>query len=136
MSNLPGFSANHTLQFTRVKSFVDLDAAIASTKGKVVMLDFYADWCKSCKEMEKLTFSDVKVKAALANTDLLQADVTENNDIDQALLKRFGLFGTPGIIFFNNTGTEIKIRVIGYKNLDDFAAILNQIKLGNKTHVI
>ena len=54
------------------------------------MLDFYADWCTSCKEMEKLTFSDVRVKAALANMVLLQADVTENNDNDQALLKRFG----------------------------------------------
>ena len=95
------------------------------------MLDFYADWCTSCKEMEKLTFSDVKVKVALANTVLLQADVTENNDNDQALLKRFGLFGPPGIIFFDSTGAEFKTRVIGYKNVGDFTAILNQIKLGN-----
>ena len=131
VNNLLGFSTKHTLPFTRVKSIADLDLAIKNANGKTVMLDFYADWCTSCKEMEKLTFSDVKVKAALANTVLLQADVTENNDNDQALLKRFGLFGPPGIIFFDNTGAEIKTRVIGYKNVGDFTAILNQIKLGN-----
>lgn len=129
VNNLLGFSTKHTLPFTRVKSIAELDAAIASANGKTVMLDFYADWCTSCKEMEKLTFSNVKVKAALANTVLLQADVTENNDNDQALLKRFGLFGPPGIIFFDNTGAEIKTRIIGYKNVGDFTAILNQIKL-------
>ena len=131
VNNLLGFSTKHTLPFTRVKSITDLDLAIKNANGKTVMLDFYADWCTSCKEMEKLTFSDVKVKAALANTVLLQADVTENNDNDQALLKRFGLFGPPGIIFFDNTGAEIKTRVIGYKNVGDFTAILNQIQLGN-----
>ena len=125
VNHLLGFSTKHTLPFTRVKSITDLDLAIKNANGKTVMLDFYADWCTSCKEMEKLTFSDVKVKAALANTVLLQADVTENNDNDQALLKRFGLFGPPGIIFFDNTGAEIKTRVIGYKNVGDFTAILN-----------
>ncbi len=128
VNNLLGFSTKHTLPFTRVKSAADLDAAIDSANGKTVMLDFYADWCTSCKEMEKLTFSDAKIKAALANTVLLQADVTANNDDDQALLKRFGLFGPPGIIFFDKTGAEVKTRVIGYKNVDDFAAILNQLK--------
>ena len=128
VNNLLGLSAKHTLPFTRVKSVAELDAAIAVANGKTVMLDFYADWCTSCKEMEKLTFSDEKVKAALANTVLLQADVTENNNDDQALLKRFGLFGPPGIIFFDKTGAEVKTRVIGYKNVDDFAAILYQLK--------
>ena len=128
VNNLLGFSTKHTLPFTRIKSVAELDAAIKNANGKTVMLDFYADWCTSCKEMEKFTFSDVKVKVALANTVLLQADVTENNDNDQALLKRFGLFGPPGIIFFDNTGAEIKTRVIGYKNVDDFTAILNQLK--------
>ena len=128
VNNLLGLSAKHTLPFTRVKSVAELDAAIAAANGKTVMLDFYADWCTSCKEMEKLTFSDEKVKAALANTVLLQADVTENNNDDQALLKRFGLFGPPGIIFFDKTGAEVKTRVIGYKNVDDFAAILYQLK--------
>jgi thioredoxin:protein disulfide reductase len=127
VNNMLGLSAKHSLPFTRVKSLTELDAAINAANGKMVMLDFYADWCTSCKEMEKLTFSDNKIKAALANTVLLQADVTANNDDDQALLKRFGLFGPPGIIFFDKTGAEIKTRVIGYKNVDDFAKILNQI---------
>ena len=128
VNNLLGISTKHTLPFTHVKSVVELDTAIKNAYGKTVMLDFYADWCTSCKEMEKLTFSDKKVKVALANTVLLQADVTANNDDDQALLKRFGLFGPPGIIFFDKTGAELKTRVIGYKNVDDFAAILNQLK--------
>ena len=128
VNNLLGLSAKNTLSFTRVKSVAELDAAIKNANGKTVMLDFYADWCTSCKEMEKLTFSDEKVKAALANTVLLQADVTANNDDDQALLKRFGLFGPPGIIFFDKTSNEIKTRVIGYKNADDFVAILNKIE--------
>ena len=127
VNNLLGLSAKHTLPFTRVKSVADLDAAIAAANGKTVMLDFYADWCTSCKEMEKLTFSDAKVKAALANTVLLQADVSENNNDDQALLKRFGLFGPPGIIFFDKTGAEQKTRVIGYKNVADFSGILNKV---------
>jgi thioredoxin:protein disulfide reductase len=122
-----GLNGEHTLPFTRVKSVAELDAAIKAANGKTVMLDFYADWCTSCKEMEKLTFSDDKVKAALSNTLLLQADVTENNDDDKALLKRFNLFGPPGIIFFDKTGAEQKTRVIGYKNADDFSAVLNQV---------
>jgi thiol:disulfide interchange protein DsbD len=77
--------------------------------------------------MEKITFSDDRVKAALANTILLQADVTENNDDDQALLKRFNLFGPPGIIFYNKAGQEIKPKVIGYKNAEEFTRILEQV---------
>ena len=127
VNNLLGLSAKHTLPFSRVKSVAELDTAVKAANGKTVMLDFYADWCTSCKEMEKLTFSDEKVKTALANTVLLQADVTENNNNDQALLKRFGLFGPPGIIFFDQSGHEQKTRVIGYKNADDFVVILDKI---------
>ena len=122
-----GLEAASHLPFHRVKSVAELDAAIKNANGKTVMLDFYADWCTSCKEMEKLTFSDEKVRSALKNTVLLQADVTANNDDDQALLKRFGLFGPPGIIFFDKTGAEQKTRVIGYKNAEDFTQILNQV---------
>ena len=122
-----GLEAASHLPFSRVKSVAELDAAIAKNNGKTVMLDFYADWCTSCKEMEKYTFSDEKVITALKNVVLLQADVTENNDNDQALLKRFGLFGPPGIIFFDKSGAEIKTRVIGYKNAEDFTNILNQV---------
>ena len=127
VKSMLGLNSEHNLPFTRVKSIAQLDAAIASANGKTVMLDFYADWCTSCKEMGKLTFSDAKVKAGLANIVLLQADVTENNENDQALLKRFGLFGPPGIIFFDKTGAELKTRVIGYKNAEDFMQVLNLV---------
>ncbi len=126
-----GLEATSHLPFQRVKSVAELDAAIQNGinngTGKTVMLDFYADWCTSCKEMEKFTFSDKQVQTALNNVVLLQADVTENNADDQALLKRFNLFGPPGIIFFDAAGNEIKTRVIGYKNAEDFTKILNQV---------
>ena len=127
VNNALGLQATSHLPFQRVKSVAELDAAIKNANGKTVMLDFYADWCTSCKEMEKYTFSDEKVKTALKNTVLLQADVTANNADDQALLKRFGLFGPPGIIFFDQSGVEQKTRVIGYKNADDFMQTLNQV---------
>ncbi len=127
VNNMLGLQATSHLPFQRVKSVTELDAAIANAKGKTVMLDFYADWCTSCKEMEKLTFSDEKVINALKDTILLQADVTANNDDDQALLKRFNLFGPPGIIFFDKTGNEIKTRVIGYKNAEGFTQLLNKV---------
>ena len=88
-------------RFIRVKSVAELDAALAQTNGKAAMLDFYADWCVSCKEMEHLTFSDPRVRRASADMVLLQADVTANNADDKAMLKRFNLFGPPGIIFFD-----------------------------------
>jgi len=127
VSQLFGGSTEHNLPFTRIKSLAELDAAIAAANGKIVMLDFYADWCVACKEMEKFTFSDSNIQAALKNTVLLQADVTENNEDDQALLKRFGLFGPPGIIFFDASGNEIKPKVIGYKNVAQFTQILNKV---------
>ena len=85
-----------------------------------MLLDFYADWCVSCKEMEKLTFPDTKVRAQLADVVLLQADVTANNADDRALLKRFGLFGPPGIILFGKDGQERPVRVIGYQSASRF----------------
>lgn len=127
LEKLVGINAGHTLPFKPVKSVADLDAAIKAADGKFVMLDFYADWCTSCKEMEKLTFSDSKVKAALQDTVLLQADVTENNDNDQALLKRFGLFGPPGIIFFDKNGAEIRgLRTVGFQDAARFNATLSK----------
>lgn len=127
INQLIGNSTEHHLPFTRIKNITELDAAIQSANGKIVMLDFYADWCVSCKEMERFTFSDDKIKAALKDVVLLQADVTENNADDQALLKRFGLFGPPGIIFFDAAGNEIKPKIIGYKNANDFLKILNHV---------
>jgi thiol:disulfide interchange protein DsbD len=109
------------MDFVRIKSVAELDAAVAQAKGKTVLLDFYADWCVSCKEMEKLTFSDPRIQSQFANMLLLQADVTANNADDKALLKRFKLFGPPGIIFFDKQGREIQGgRVIGYQNTDKF----------------
>jgi thiol:disulfide interchange protein DsbD len=114
--------------FLRVKSVADLDAALARASGKMVMLDFYADWCVSCKEMEKLTFSDPRIRARLANMVLLQADVTANDAHDKAMLKRFKLFGPPGILFFDSRGQEMPNgRVIGYQNPDKFLRSLNRV---------
>ncbi len=106
---------NAHLSFERVKTVAELDAAIARSAGKPVMLDFYADWCVSCKEMEKITFADPRVQTALQGVVLLQADVTANSADDKALLKRFGLFGPPGILFFNRNGTESPFKVVGYQ---------------------
>jgi thiol:disulfide interchange protein DsbD len=119
----------HTTSFARIRSVKELDAFLAENPGKVVMLDFYADWCVSCKEMEKLTFIDPRVQAQFAGMVLLQADVTANNDDDRALLKRFGLFGPPGIIFFDPAGNEMAgRRVIGYHNAEKFLASLSAVK--------
>ena len=92
------------------------------------MLDFYADWCISCKEMEASTFTDEKVKNQLSKFILLQADVTENNADDQALLKRFNLIGPPAILFFAPDKTERKAsRVIGYQPSDIFLANISNL---------
>jgi len=115
------------LSFNRIKNLDELDAQIKAAKGKPVMLDFYADWCVSCKEFEQFTFSDPRVQAALKNTVLLQADVTQNTEDDKALLQRFNLFGPPGIIFFNDKAQEeTRLKVVGYKNAEEFLQTLNQ----------
>jgi thiol:disulfide interchange protein DsbD len=112
------------VDWTRVASFAELASALRAP-GKPVMLDFYADWCVSCKEMEAFTFSDPKVRAQLDRLLLLQVDVTANSAEHKALLKRFSLFGPPGIIFFDAQGREIKgLRVIGYQNAERFLKTL------------
>ncbi|GAA5175035.1 protein-disulfide reductase DsbD [Niveibacterium umoris] len=117
--------ASPKLVFEKVKTLQELDARLA--EGRPVMLDFYADWCVSCKEMERFSFSDARVVSALKDTLLLQADVTANSPADQALLKRFGLFGPPGIVFFDRNGQEIRsTRVVGYQKADDFLATLSR----------
>lgn len=119
-------AAGTHLQFTRVKSVAELDAAIARNAGKPVMLDFYADWCVSCKEMENITFADPRVQAALQGVVLLQADVTANSEDDKALLKRFGLFGPPGILFFDRNGKQNPFKVIGYEKPETFLESLKK----------
>jgi len=117
------------LEFQRIKTVDDLDREIATavSDGKTTMLDFYADWCVSCKEMEAYTFTDAGVQAALSNTVVLQADVTANDDADQALLKRFGVFGPPTIIFFGTDGQQRHgYEVVGYMKAKDFIEHLQQ----------
>lgn len=119
---------SHALPFERVSTVAQLDAALAQAgqKGQPVMLDFYADWCVSCKEYDSFTFSDATVKKRLSTVRLLQADVTKNNAEDKALLKRFALFGPPGIVFFDDKGTSsITHKVIGYQKTSDFLASLD-----------
>jgi thiol:disulfide interchange protein DsbD len=111
--------------WVRVASLAELEARL-SAPGRPVMLDFYADWCVSCKEMEKFTFSDPAVRAQMDRMLLLQADVTEGSEADRALLKRFSLFGPPGIVFFDAEGREIKgLRVIGYQSAERFSKTLS-----------
>ena len=116
------------LAFKRIRSVEELDRELKAS-GKPVMLDFYADWCVSCKEMEKFTFSDPKVQAGLADLTLLQVDVTANSADDRALMKRFGLFGPPGIVFFDKSGNEIKDnRVVGFMEAAPFMTHLERAK--------
>lgn len=119
-------SSQHGVSFERVRTVAELDARIAaaSRDGRAVMLDFYADWCISCKEMERFTFADPRVQQALSNVVLLQADVTANNADDKLLLKRFELFGPPGILFFGRDGNELPVRVIGFQSADKFVESL------------
>jgi len=110
--------------WVRVASSAELDQKLR-TAGRPAMLDFYADWCVSCKEMEKLTLTDERVRRELDNVLLLQADVTAANPADRELLKRFSLFGPPGIIFFDAEGREIPgLRVIGYQPPERFLRTL------------
>jgi thiol:disulfide interchange protein DsbD len=111
------------LAFKQIKGVDGLqrELQLASTQGKAVMLDFYADWCVSCKEMEKLTFSNPTVQNTLRDVVLLQADVTANDEADQALLKKFGLFGPPSILFFSPSGEELsQYRLVGFLEPERF----------------
>ena len=111
-------------KFAAVKTVDELDAALRAA-NRPVMLDFYADWCVSCKEMERYTYSDPTVQARLAQAVLLKADVTRNDAADRALLKRFGLFGPPGTIFFDAQGREVAgARAIGYQSTEHFLETL------------
>ncbi len=117
--------AQETTRFERVTSLAQLEQRLA-TATTPVMLDFYADWCVSCKEMERFTFSDPEVAALMGQFTLLQADVTANTAQDRELLKSFSLFGPPGIIFFNPDGEAVS-RVIGFTPADKFTASLRPL---------
>ncbi len=110
------------LPFRPIKGLAGLERALAEARGRPVMLDLYADWCVSCKEMERYTFTDPRVREALGGAVLLRADVTANDSEDQALLKRFGLIGPPAILFFGPDGKERRrYRVVGYMPAERFA---------------
>jgi thiol:disulfide interchange protein DsbD len=124
LSGGTGTEQSSHLAFRQIKGVDGLNAALAdaSAQGKTVMLDFYADWCISCKEMEALTFTDAGVQQALADTILLQADVTPNDEQDTALYKHFGIIGPPSIMFFDSGGNERRnYRVVGFMPADEFS---------------
>jgi thiol:disulfide interchange protein DsbD len=131
---IPRFASHHQeLPFHSIKSLGDLQREVASAKsaGHPVLLDFYADWCVSCKEMERYTFSDPAVQAALASVVLLRADVTQNDAADQTLLKYFGIIGPPTIAFFASDGTERRnFRVVGYMKAAEFGSVAHQALFG------
>lgn len=131
LSSSPGAistaDASGPVKFLRIKNLAELDALLAKA-DKPVMLDFYADWCVSCKEMESFTFTDPVVAKKMHQMLLLQADVTANDEADRALLKRFRLFGPPGIIFFQPGGAERRdIRVVGFQDAARFASTLERM---------
>jgi thiol:disulfide interchange protein DsbD len=117
------------LAFETIKSLDDLNkrVAAAAASGRPVMLDFYADWCTSCKEMERYTFSDRTVQAALSNAVLLHADVTANDPVDQELMHHFNILGPPTIAFYGPDGEERQnFRVVGYMKAADFASLVTR----------
>jgi thiol:disulfide interchange protein DsbD len=119
------------VEFQRIKSGDDLDRAVAlaATGGKGAMLDFYADWCVECKRMERNTFPDAGVQALLEPLQLLQTDVTANDDTDQELMRSFDIIGPPAILFFDRNGVEMKdYRLVGYFDPDEFTAHLRQVR--------
>ncbi|SMN00919.1 Cytochrome c-type biogenesis protein DsbD, protein-disulfide reductase [uncultured Candidatus Thioglobus sp.] len=134
LAPLSGYGANTQIEkvhvkFEKVKSIADLDQKLAQAQrnNQVVMLDFYADWCISCKEIERFVFSNVQVVDRMQNVIALQADVTKNDANDTALMKRFGLFGPPGILFFNNGIEKRAQRIIGEINARDFLKHLERV---------
>ena len=129
LAGLRGAAASEarSLPFARVASLAELDARIKAS-SQPVLLDFYADWCVSCKEMERETFADASVQRKLAGWTLLRADVTANSDDDKALLARFKLFGPPAIVFFDAQGREAdQLRVVGFQDVDTFLATLARV---------
>jgi thioredoxin:protein disulfide reductase len=127
LAPIPALASHHEeLTFRTIKSVSDLDREVSQAQAshRTVMLDFYADWCVSCKEMEKYTFTDPAVQATLKDVVLLRANVTANDTDDQALLKRFGIYGPPTIAFYGTDGHELApYRVVGFMKAPEFAAL-------------
>lgn len=136
LQNLMVASAHNAqpLPFKQVHSVQELQQMLNVAHGKPVMLDFYADWCVSCKEYEQFVFSDPQVQAALEGVVLLQADVTGNREEDAALLKHFELFGPPGIVFFNAQGQILQPIIKGYQDAPKFLDTVRALKLKEPSH--
>ena len=122
-------SVNTHKTFERITSIEELDAILAENKGKRVMVDFYADWCTACKELEEKTFSDETVKTAMDEYVLVQVDVTANDDAATAITKKYGIFGPPAILFFDEKGQKIEdAGIVGFKEPKEFLTHLGSIK--------
>jgi thiol:disulfide interchange protein DsbD len=118
-----------TKEFVTIRSIGELDAELARAKGQKVLLDFSAKWCTACKELDEITFADPAVKAQMQQFVLIRADVTANSDAEKALTKKFGLFGPPGIIFFDGSGKRMKgHEIVGYIAPDAFIAHMKKVE--------
>ncbi len=131
-----GIGAGETASFRPVKGpqGLDREIAAAASQGRPVMVDFYADWCIDCKRLERKTFSDPEVRRILADVVWLQVDVTDNDAQDRALLRRFGLFGPPAVLFFDRNGREMKeFRLIGFLGPEDFGRHVRKLRARMET---
>ncbi|MDQ3056582.1 MAG: thioredoxin family protein, partial [Pseudomonadota bacterium] len=122
LAGVIGERESRELHFTMIKSVEDLDREVAAARvaGKPLLFDFYADWCVACKEMEKYTFTEASVHAALDGFVLLKADVTANDAIDQALMQRFNIIGPPATLFFIEGAERRELRLFGYEKAEPF----------------
>jgi len=130
LRHLAGGAGESAPEFRRIKSLADLGAALerSAEASRPAMLDFYADWCVECIRMERNTFPEPAVAALMARMELLQADVTPNDEIDQALMQRFGIIGPPAILFFDSRGQEMRaFRLVGYFTPEEFSAHLERV---------
>jgi thioredoxin:protein disulfide reductase len=117
-----------SLQFQYIKGNAQLEQALVNNKQNYIMLDFYADWCVSCKEMEHITFAQPQVQALMQQFVLLKTDVTANDSLDKELYQRFNIFGPPAIIFFAPSGQELTgFRLVGFMSAQQFEQHLTQI---------
>lgn len=124
-----GSGTQNGLHFQTIHSSAELDALLSGNHGKKIMLDFYADWCTSCKELDEITFKDPRVVELMKDYVLIRADVTANSDTEQALAKRFDLFGPPGMIFFDTDGHEINdAKIVGFKDAETFATHIKTLE--------
>jgi thiol:disulfide interchange protein DsbD len=123
-------SAVEQVTFQRIKSLADLEAGVARANqaGKPAMLDFYADWCVECVRMERNTFGEPEIQALFGQIQPLQADVTPNDEVDQALMKKYGVIGPPAILFFDRKGNELPgFRLVGFFEAEEFADHLRRV---------